>query len=359
MVLKPATGKANINTTKSQTAGKGKKFALSTRLSFLLAVISFLIYANTLQNGYVLDDAAAITKNNLVTSGISAIPEILSTPYHLGYSTNPDNLYRPLSLAMFATEYQIFGSAPAEGHFINIVAFVICVVLLFLFLDQLFDKKRTIIVFIAALLFAIHPIHTEVVANIKSRVELLCFLFGFLSLLGFVKYAETGKRHLILSATLYYFLSLLSKETSITFLALIPLIFFFYKNDHKQRSLFITSASVVSALVYLIIRSYVLKANYAGPMHTEFIENILVNPPSASSRLATEILIMGKYLKLLFLPYPLLCDYAFSSIAFASFTDFGVWASLAIYLFLMFFGIFRLIKHKKDLLAFGILLYLR
>jgi len=136
------------------------------------------------------------TKNKLVKAGVSAVPEILLTPYHNGdinkISGHSDNdLYRPLSLVMFAIEYQLFKYNPFPGHLINVFVFIACVLLFFLFLYHLFRKKRPVLAFISALLFAIHPIHTEIVANIKSRDELLCFLFGFLSLNAFVKYTLT------------------------------------------------------------------------------------------------------------------------------------------------------------------------
>ena len=156
------------------------KYPLRLKLVILLGIISCLVYANTLKNGFVLDDGAIITGNSLVKKGIPAIPEILSTPYHHGqFSKTSNDLYRPLSLVMFATEYQLFKEHPLPFHLINILLFTCCVILLFFFLDALFERKKTAAAFIASLLFALHPIHTEVVANIKSRDELLCFFFAF------------------------------------------------------------------------------------------------------------------------------------------------------------------------------------
>jgi protein O-mannosyl-transferase len=337
-----------------------EKLSLRARLIFILGLTSIILYANTFNNGFVLDDFSAIVKNSIVTKGISAIPEIFRTPYLHGFTINPNDLYRPLSLAMFAVEYQVFDGSPTGSHVINVLLFAGCVILLFLFLDALFERKKTYIAFLAALFFALHPIHTEVVANIKSRDELLCFFFAFLSLLVSVKYVETGKKaHLALGA-LYYFLSLLAKETSITFLFIIPFVFFLYRNENRKRSMQITVAAFAVAAVFLAIRFSVLHAWGAdkGMFRYSLEDNYLSTAPDILTRIATAFFILGKYLMLLLIPYPLICDYSYNSIPFVSFGNIWVLFSLAAYLFLLCFGIYRLVKFPKDRLAFGILFFL-
>jgi chromate transport protein ChrA len=93
-----------------------------------------------------------------------------------------------------------------------------------------------LVAFIAALLFAVHPIHTEVVSNIKSLDEIFCFMFAFLSLNVFVGYMKTGKAWQLLVGMLAMFLSFLSKETVVTFLGIIPLVFFFYITQDKPEA---------------------------------------------------------------------------------------------------------------------------
>src|SRR6185436_1377839 len=134
-------------------------------------------------------------------------PELLLTPHMRGYLIIPNDLYRPLSLVMFAIEYQFFGPNPAAGHFFNILTFIGCVIMLFLFLDKFFGGKKTAIAFIGALVFAVHPIHTEVVANIKSRDELLCYFFGFWSLNLFMNYMKSGKMWQLLMGTSVLYLA--------------------------------------------------------------------------------------------------------------------------------------------------------
>ena len=342
---------------KQGTTGKG--LSVTLKLALLLGVLSLAVYANTLKNGYALDDFNVIKENTIVTRGISAIPEILSTPYRRGWFVTTNDLYRPLSLTMFATEYQLFDRSPVAGHFFNILFFAGCVILLFFFLDNLFERKKTVVAFIASLLFALHPIHTEVVANIKSRDEIMCFFFAFLSLNVFLKYMQTGKMKQLILGCLCFLLSLMSKETVITFLAIIPLIFFFYRNENKKYSLNITIGAVAMAVLFLAIRYSVLNAYNANTTSdVSFIDNMLSSPPSAASGFATKVLILGHYLRLLIVPYPLISDYSYNSIPFVTFSDPWTLLSFAVYGFMAWLGISRLLKNRKDPWAFTIIFYL-
>jgi protein O-mannosyl-transferase len=345
-------------TAKKQTETK-KGISTTVKLAFLLGILSFLVYANTLKNQYALDDFNVIKENTIVTKGASAIWEIFSTPYRRGWFITSNDMYRPLSLVMFAVEYQLSDGKPALGHFMNVLLFAGCVILLFLFLDSLFEKKKPVVAFIAALLFALHPIHTEVVANIKSRDEILCFFFAFLSLNVFVKYLDTGKiKHLALGC-LCFFLSLLSKETVITFLGIIPLIFFFYRNENKKRAAYITGGAFAMAVLFLIIRVSILVEFHANnAADVSFIDNMLSGAPTAAARLATETEILGKYILLLFLPYPLVCDYSYNSIPFTGFGNPWVLLSLAAYGLLGFFSVRGLIKSKKNPFVFAAFFFL-
>ena len=355
----PKQKQVKVESAKAEKARRSPNkegLSLSTKLALLLAVVAIVLYANTLGNGYVLDDSTVIKSNSIVTQGISAIPQIFATPYRRGWFITNNDFYRPLSLAMFAAEYQLSDGSPVISHFMNVVFFAGCAALLFLFFDALFDKKKTIMAFVAVLLFTVHPIHTEVVANIKSRDELLCFFFVFLSLNAFLKYARDGKPAYLLMGSISLFFSFLSKETSITFLGIIPFTFFFYSNQDKKRSLHVTLSTFSVAFVFLAIRYLVLKAYDANSSSTvTFMDNMLSAAPSAMSRLATEILILGNYIKLLFIPYPLICDYSYKTIPFTSFSDIRVIISMLAYIILLAWAVFLLIKKTRNGYAYGIL----
>ena len=328
--------------------------------AIILAVVTFFLYANTLQNGFAMDDAMVIQENTLVNKGIAAIPQLLATPRFYGYLNIADDQYRPVSLVMFAIENQFFGQSPLVGHFVNILVYIGCVLLLFRFLANLIGADGILSPFLAALVFVIHPLHTEVVANIKSRDELMCFLFAFVSLNQFWGYAKSGKSIKLILGFFTLFLAYLSKEDVIAFVVIIPILFFFYSNADRRRSFLITSATIAATTLFLGIRWYVLQ-KYASPLGNitmDFIVNALINPPSSVIKVATEIYVLGKYLLMLFIPYPLLCNYSYNSIPFVGFGDFRVIAALLIYLGLVIASAFDLVKKDKNPVYFGVIFYL-
>lgn len=350
------SARAAVKKTKEPTDWFSVKY-----LCIALAVISIVLYANTLFNSYALDDVMVLKDNTYVKQGIKAIPELFSTPHMRGYMVIPNDLYRPLSLVMFAMEYQFFGPNPVVGHFFNILFFAGCVVMLFLFLNKFFNGQKTAIAFIAALVFAVHPIHTEVVANIKSRDELMCYFFAFWSLNFFMNYMKGGKMNQLIFGVLTLFLSYISKETVINFLVVIPVLFFLYYNENKRRAVFIVSGTAAATIVFMLIRTVILSIYHANEPSatTDFMDNALAKAPDVASKFATEFLVLGKYLKLMFIPYPLLCNYSFNAIPFVGFGNIWALLSLAAYLFMGVFCILRLVKNNKDPWAFAILLFFR
>lgn len=338
-----------------------KPATLSLRgLALLLAVVAFIVYANTLKNNFALDDSVMIVNNALVNKGVSAIPELFTTPHQWGFWAIENDEYRPLPLVLHAIVFQVAGMNPLPFHFVNILLFACCVVLLFRFLVKLFDGKRTNAAFIAALLFALHPLHTEVVANIKSCDEMLSFLFTFLGMNVFLAYAKSGKATHLFVGFLYIFLAYLSKETVVTFLAIIPLVFFFYRDENRKRGVHILGCAIAATALFLVIRFAVLNHYHANNMtKINVIENALVKEGlSSESRIATAILILGYYVKLLLVPYPLVSEYSYNTIPFTHFSDWRVLLSVAFYLAIAIIGVVRFMKNKKDPYAFGIFFFL-
>lgn len=349
----PATATSNVKPIKENS------FLSITQLCIGLAILAIALYINTLKNGFVLDDVMVLKENKMVLKGFAGIGELMQTPHMRGYLIIPNDMYRPLSLVMFAIEYEIFGLSPMMGHLFNVLWFAGCVVVLFLFLDKFFAGKKTIVALIAAMIFAVHPIHTEVVANIKSRDELMCFFFGFLSLNVFMNYMRNGKITQLLMGSFILFLSYLSKETVLSFVALVPIIFFFYRNENTQRAINMSVGTVVVTLIFIGIRWSVLKEYNANqPTPVEFIDNALAGAPSVAAKFCTGVVVMGKYLKLMFLPYPLLCNYSFNAIPFADFTSIAFWLSFAAYGGLGYVLVTRFMKSKNDPWVFSILFYL-
>ena len=97
----------------------------------LVAIVSFILYANTLGHQYALDDYSLILENWVTQKGLEGIPEILSNSYRYGYYMATDGLYRPVVRIIFAAEWEWGGGKPALGHGINVILFALTGLFLF------------------------------------------------------------------------------------------------------------------------------------------------------------------------------------------------------------------------------------
>ena len=233
---------------------------LKLSLGIIIAAFAFLLYAQSISFNYILDDEYVIKNNKVVQEGISSISTILSTDYFSGYKrlnlSGP--VYRPIPLILYAIEWNLFQDSPHIFHFINVLLYAFTCWVLFLLLCNLFKKQNLLFPFVCSLFYAVHPIHTEVVNYIKSADEILCFLFGILSIYYFIKPSSDKSFLNIFLGSIYFFLAMLSKETGITFLIIIPLTIFIFSDVPRRKMVIITLMLLVISAIYLIIRSYVL-----------------------------------------------------------------------------------------------------
>ena len=335
---------------------------------------SFLLYSNTLFFDYTLDDQLMIYNNKFTKMGISGIKKILSTDSFVGFFGEQKELvaggrYRPLSHIMFAVEWQNFGKNPFIGHLINVLLYSLLCVLLFYVLEDLFAKYKgksswyLSIPFIITMLFAAHPLHTEVVANIKGRDEILSLLGSLGTLFLLIKYSNTKNFIYLISSSIVYFLGLMSKENSITFLLVIPLAFYYFKDMKIKDTLFLTLPLIVPVILFLYIRYTALGFFMSGKQITELLNNPFIDPTkipaaeySTGMKYATIVYTMALYFKLLIFPHPLTHDYYPFQIPIIEFTDYRAIISILIYLFLIFWAIRGFFK--KDIISWAIILYL-
>jgi tetratricopeptide (TPR) repeat protein len=320
----------------------------------ICVVIAFLVYANTIGHGYTVDDATVIAKNEITQKGVGALGEIFTTPYRAGFWDRDEGLYRPLSVAMFAIEHDLWPEEPMPGHVINILLFVLTTALVFITVRKLFPGDDILLPFITALLFAIHPIHTEVVANIKSRDEILCLLFGLLCISFLTDHVNEKKLKYLLLSMLMYFLSFLSKESAITLLAVFPLVVWFRTEKGKQLRWSPLIGLTAVATASMVIR-YLVLGSMTGTAEHQLINNSLLAADGFPERLGSALTIMGKYLYLLIIPHPLSFDYSYNQIPLTGLFTLPALAALMICASLFYRAIKQLPKKGPD--AFGILFF--
>ena len=324
-------------------------------MGVVCACFAVLLYVNTLQHAFALDDYPTIYGNRLTMSGVRGIPTLLHTGYWYGLDGLNDWLYRPLSMVMFAAEWQVAPNTPALGHWINVLLYALTALVLFRFLSDLFDGFNVIVPFAISLLWIGHPIHTEVVANIKSRDELLAFLFSVLTMWQCLKYVKAPRATHLLLAGLCFFLALMAKESPITLLVIVPMtLFVFTRADARTIARAVTPIGI-AAILYLAIRSSVLTSQ-TGDGAISLIDNSLVAAPDILHRQATAFYIAGMYVRLLFFPYPMSSDYSYHQVPVVGFDNPYASGALILYVALGLFAAVRLLK--RDPIGYGILFYL-
>ncbi|MBE2245695.1 MAG: tetratricopeptide repeat protein [Candidatus Competibacteraceae bacterium] len=316
--------------------------------------VGFIIYSNTFNHGWVLDDYGVLADNWVIKEGTSGIPTILNTTYRYGINHLTDNLYRPLSQVMFAIEWEISPDNPGFHHIINVVFYALCCALLFVFLYRLLKNHHPWVPLLITLLYAAHPIHSEVVANIKSRDEIMSLFFILISGILLIRYFESNKLISLICASLSFGLSMFSKEGGVTLVLVFPIMgWFFYHINLKKASMVMISL-LVPALIYIVIRRNIVSA-YSTSDVISIVDNYMVGSGYVQ-QFSTAIMLMGKYLLLLFVPYQLVCDYSYSQLPLVGPGNPYFLLSFAIHAFLLFIAIREL--RKKTLLSFGILFYL-
>ncbi|NPD47944.1 tetratricopeptide repeat protein [Lentimicrobium sp. S6] len=320
----------------------------------LIILFGFTLYSNTINHGFVLDDPIITTENKFVNEGFSGLKDIFSHGYLYGFNRLEGLTYRPLVLASLAIETAIWGSNPSVHHFFNLFFFVLTGLLLFLFTSRLFPNESVWLPMGITLLFLAHPIHTEVVANIKSRDEILSFLFGITSLLFLFKYTDENKIKNLMLSLLFFFFSLISKETGLAFIGVIPLSLYFFRSISLKKIVKISSPFLGFIILYFLIR-YLILDEYSSVEDMDKINNSLM-ALSGIELWATKIMILGKYLVLLLFPHPLSYDYSFNQIPAVGMGDWKFILALIAYISLFAYAIYGLIKKKP--LAYGIIFFL-
>jgi len=274
---------------------------------YLLLIFGLILasYFNALSNAFVYDDVVLVYQNPVIKNWHN-IPRLFNMEYweHAGFQNT--GLYRPLTMLSFLFEYSVAGLKPFLYHLDNILLHFLCSVLVYFNLKIILKEDRTPL--FTALLFAAHPVHTESVAWVSGRAELLWSFFALLSTLSFLK--TPGRPIHKFLAPLFFLLSLLAKEGAFILPALLAAYLIIFEEpapgqsraSHLFRRLYPYAAVFI---IYLPVRLLVLKG--FGPSgNQQILEHI---------QAYDAFLIMCKafshYVRLSFLPFSLQIDYLF------------------------------------------------
>lgn len=333
---------------------------------YAFLILVFIIYGNTLKNKYALDDEYITVTNyptkgkekeyipnhTLVSKGISAIPKIWQSRY--AHDSEGAFDYRPVAATTFAIEYSIFGQNPFVSHLVNLLLYFTCVWLIYCVLTLLLRNhvQGNLIPFLAALIFLIHPIHTEVVNNLKCRDELLCFVFCFASLWFCLKAHDKPHWKYLLLIIVCLALAIFSKLTAKLFLVLIPLtLFFFRKINIKQIIILLFIIVFIYFLFPFLKRNIVTEEevrrfyHFENPFYTDDVSFI--------HRIIVSIKTLGFYIKSLIFPNPLKVYYGVNTFDMSKTINWYFFVAIAFLIVTTYY----FLKSKNRIALFAFLMF--
>jgi len=316
---------------------------------FLLAILPNI---NLVFNGYNLDDDF-VTETNNTTLGLKAVKEIFTTHYienKAGYSYE----YRPITKLSFAIEHQFFGVNPKVSHFFNLLFYGFSCLLVLKFLMLIFDKSYFNIVYLSALLFAVLPVHSEVVASLKNRDILLCSVFCFLACIQLLKSEQLNYKNYVL-ATLFFLLALLSKKDAMAFVIIFPLLHG-VKNNFKnyKQTLFFLIILIGCFLLSSVLEKSIL--NTPTIRTFSFYENPFINDTSLIYKISIAFYTIGFYIKQIIFPVKLICYYGYNFSDFSSLTNPLVLLGFTFFI-ISISAFFKFKKYRKILSVSFLFLY--
>ena len=327
---------------------------INFHLIFILSVIGicFVFYGNTIPNGFSLDDEFVLHNDSTVAKGISGIPQLFKKRY--AWDQKGGYGYRPVVKATFAIEYIFFGDSAHWGHFVNILFYAfVCIFMFYFFRKILYDHISDYFLLVAILLFIVHPLHSEVVASLKNRDEMLVFIFGFYCTYAFLKCFESDKIYFqiawALSGSLSLGLGALCKPDAFIFVPITMLVLYFF----SSKGLKAVGISLLSMFIFILLgnRFFVKRVLPHTDYHRTFIfiENPLVGV-HWYHKIPLAFSTVWFYLGKLVFPKDLISYYGYDAFnAFPEWTDFSVLAGILIAGALIYILIKNL-KNNKPLL---------
>jgi tetratricopeptide (TPR) repeat protein len=257
---------------------------------WLLIAASLLVYANTLWNGFAYDDFQFIVGNNNIR---------LPWTQMFWAQYGADGMWRPVPLVLYAANLRVAGARPFLFHLLNLLAHAGTVVILYRLLLDMLGRPRA--AFAAALLYAVHPLHTEAVSAAYSLLEILSC--------GFVLAAWLlHLRNRPVAAAICFLLALGSKESAICFLAIVILAD--WRLGHRVSHAIYAGYGAVAAL-YIAMRWKAV--GLLGIGWIPMIQNPLV-ALSAPLRIANALRLAWLMLGLHVYPARLSVDYSYNAV---------------------------------------------
>ncbi|MFT4644659.1 MAG: hypothetical protein ACI8ZX_001065 [Planctomycetota bacterium] len=240
----------------------------------VLLVLTFTLYFKSIFFQYTWDDYI-ILDNELVYNGLEYIKELFIRKESILLKNNFG--FRPLTLLSFKLEFLIFGVNEKYSHLFNILIYLICILLLFFIIKKHTSPKNMLILLIGLALFSFHPIHVEVVSNVKSRDELLGFFFSLLGIISVLRGLKKNKLSFILISLILFLFAMLSKEIEAILLIITSIaLIYFYPLKRKKIYLFSSFGFFIIVIIFPYVFYYRI-ALYITLLFLIFVLDIFLN----------------------------------------------------------------------------------
>jgi protein O-mannosyl-transferase len=277
--------------------------------AFLLSVfvLALIVAASALRNGFALDDVHIIVENARVHS--------LSSFWHLFGQTYwpPEegaSLYRPLTMLAFAVQWVTGGGSPLAFHLFSAVLYALTCAALYMLVAEIASAR---VALVAGLLFAVHPVHVEVFANVVGQAELWVALLIFVATWWFVRARRRGPltRSDIAVICALYFSACLFKEHAVVLPAILVAAEIFLIEPSRPLSqrlkalIPVVAALAVVAIGFIALRTAVTGGFKAGGSNELFRDQPFI------SRLLTMLTVIVEWVRLFIWPADLSADYSF------------------------------------------------
>lgn len=268
----------------------GRKSIWSSILWIVLA--GLLVYSNSFQGAFLWDDLTLVKNNPLIKDG-SYWPRILTSPITTG-SGEATNFYRPVQFLIYLAGYSLWQLNVVGYHLVSVVTHILAAVTLYGVILVLF--RDNLLARLTALLFVVHPVHTEAVAYISGLADPLAALFMLGCLMCYLLNLE--KKNILLTVLMFlsYAPALLSRENAL----ILPLVVGLYHAVFRKKipkPAFFSLAGM--AVVYAAGRAMAFGG--FGAQETVY--------PALGERLPGMFVAVAEYLRILIFPWPLHMEY--------------------------------------------------
>ena len=274
------------------------------RLNFLFIFLIAVLYGNSIHGTFLIDDIFLVRDN----------PHIENFSNFTSYFISSTEVFgRPVRLLSFYLDTALFGKNTVGYHISNITYYFIFCLLSYYFCLLFFENKT--LAFFTTFIFIAHPLHTEGVAYISGRKDILGGLLSFASLICFIKYLDNKKRTYSLLVFLFFLLAINTKETY----AILPVLFLsivYYQGEPLKKHKALLGGLAIAGLLFALYIVF-----FRNRIFFDYLHVIPVYGNNQGVNLPTAIKISAYILYLSFLPFSLSPDYTYNAVKRIDFFD--------------------------------------